>query len=176
MERDANGSTLPTANKTPVCRSLSVYKQRGQRGNVALFYSWKRSDRCYQLVAGSAWCNIANARGMGTATLYTRQTKYLFADLWLFTSREGEEATSPSYVARNKAIDASSSPLEALFATWYMQMGCDGSTLPRANKTLVCQSLSVYKRRGRRGNVALFYNWKRSNWCFQLVTGSAHCN
>ena len=35
--RPRNGSTLPTANKTPVCRSLIVYKQRGRRGNVALF-------------------------------------------------------------------------------------------------------------------------------------------
>ena len=35
----ANGSTLPTANKMPVCRSLIIYKRRGRRGNVALFCS-----------------------------------------------------------------------------------------------------------------------------------------
>ena len=34
-----NGSTLPTANKIPVCRSLIVYKQKARRGNVAFFYS-----------------------------------------------------------------------------------------------------------------------------------------
>ena len=61
---DANGSTLPTANKKPVCRSLIVCKRRGRQGNVALFYSRKRSDWCFQLVAGSAYCNSVYAQGM----------------------------------------------------------------------------------------------------------------
>ena len=39
----------------------------------------------------------------------------------MFTSEEGDEATSPSFVAENAAIDASSSSLEALIATRYMQ-------------------------------------------------------
>ena len=78
-----------------VCRSLSVHKRRGRRGNVALFYSLKRSYWRLQLVAGSDHCNSVYAQG------------------------------------------------------------CDGSTLPTANKIPVCRSLSVYKRRGRRGKVAL---------------------
>ena len=53
--------------------------------------------------------------------LYRRQTKYLFADLSLLTSGEGDEATSPSFTAENEAIDASSSSLEAPIATRYMQ-------------------------------------------------------
>ena len=40
----------------------------------------------------------------------------------------------------------------------------------------VCQSLRVYKRRGRRGNVALFCNTLRGNWGFQHVARSAHCS
>ena len=51
----------------------------------------------------------------------------------------------------------------------------NGSALPMANRISVCRSLIVYKWRGRRGNVALFCSWKRSNWGFQLVTGSARC-
>ena len=82
---------------------------------------------------------------MQTAALYPRQTKYLFVDLQLFTSKEGDEATSPSFVAKNAAIEASSSSLEALIATQYMELGCDVSTLPTVNKMLVCQSLSAYK-------------------------------
>ena len=54
---------------------------------------------------------------MQTAELHRRQTEYLFADLSLFASVEGDEATSPSFAAENKAIDASSSSLEALIAT-----------------------------------------------------------
>ena len=50
--------------------------------------------------------------------LYPWQTKCLFADLLLFTSGEGDEATSPSCGAKNEAIDVtSSSSLEALGAT-----------------------------------------------------------
>ena len=54
----------------------------------------------------------------------------------MFTSGEGDEATSPSFEAENEAIDASSPSLEALIATRYMQRRCDGSTLPTANKYL----------------------------------------
>ena len=53
-------------------------------------------------------------------TLYRRQTKYLFADLSVFISGEGDEATSPSFTAENEGIDASSASLEALIATRYM--------------------------------------------------------
>ena len=82
---------------------------------------------------------------MQRGALYPRQTKCLFADLSVFTSGEGDEATSPSSVAQNEAIDASSSSLEALIGNSYMQMGCDVSTLPTANKIPVCRSLIVYK-------------------------------
>ena len=54
---------------------------------------------------------------MGWEHFYPQQTKCLFADLSVFTSGEGDEATSPSFAAENEAIDASSSSLEALFAT-----------------------------------------------------------
>ena len=56
----------------------------------------------------------------------------------MFSSGEDDEETSPSFAAENKEIDASSSSLEALIATRYMQIGCDGSTLPTANKIPVC--------------------------------------
>ena len=68
--------------------------------------------------------------------LYPWQTKNLFADLQVFTSREGDEATSPSFEAKNKAIDASSSSLEALIVTRYMQRGYDVSILLMANRYL----------------------------------------
>ena len=61
---------------------------------------------------------------MQTAALDPRQTKHLFTNLYLFfASEEGDEATSPSFAAENEAIDASSSSLEALIATRYMERG-----------------------------------------------------
>ena len=51
---------------------------------------------------------------MGREHFYPQQTKCLFADLSVFTSGEGDEATSPSFAAENAAIDAFSSSLGAL--------------------------------------------------------------
>ena len=53
--------------------------------------------------------------------LYPQQTEYLFADLLLFTSEEGDKATSPSFAPENKAIDGSNASLEMLIATRYKQ-------------------------------------------------------
>ena len=55
--------------------------------------------------------------GMRRGMLYSQQTNYLFADLLLLTSREGDEATSPSFATANMQIEASSTLLEALIAT-----------------------------------------------------------
>ena len=68
-------------------------------------HRWKRS---FQL---GAFSGDANANSFPTAN------KYLFADLLLFMSGEGDEATSPSFATENSWIDASSALLEALIAT-----------------------------------------------------------
>ena len=92
----------------------------------------------------------------------------------MFTRGEGDEATSPSFTAANEAIDASSASLEALIATRYTQKGCKWEHFTHGKQKPVCRSLSVHKRRGRRGNVALLLqyvapqlrlparHWKRS--------------
>ena len=49
--------------------------------------------------------------------LHRGQTKYLFADLEMFTRVEDDEVTSSSCAAENAAIDATSSSLEVLGAT-----------------------------------------------------------
>ena len=56
-------------------------------------------------------------RGDANRSSFTMANKYLFADLLLFTSGEGDEATSPSLTAENSGIDGSSALLEALIAT-----------------------------------------------------------
>ena len=43
--------------------------------------------------------------------------KYLFADLLLFETGEGDETTSTSFPAANAGIDTSSALLEVLIAT-----------------------------------------------------------
>ena len=60
---------------------------------------------------------MADASGSGLSTA----NEYLFADLLLFISGEGDKATSPSFAAENLWIDAFSALLEALIAIWEMQ-------------------------------------------------------
>ena len=92
----------------------------------------------------------ANGSGLPTAN------KYLFADLLLFTSGEGDETTSPSFTAENGGIDASSALLEALIATYQKYWRCERERLTHGKQIPVCRSFTFYQRRGRRGNVALF--------------------
>ena len=98
---------------------------------------------------------VGICKGNANGSTLPTANKTLFTDLLLFTSGEGDEATSPSFEAENEAINASNESLEALIATRYMQMGCDGSTLQMANRYLFADPY-FYKWRGRRGNVALF--------------------
>ena len=114
------------------------------RGLMLPARCWKRSLQ-HNKCSGDA-----NGSGLPAAN------KYLFADLLLFEIGEGDETTSPSSVAENAVIDASSSSLGAFIATRYVQRECDGNTLPTANRMPICRSLIVYKWRGRRDNVALF--------------------
>ena len=73
--------TLRTG-KITYLQFLSLFvAYRGRQGNIALFRSWKHSDWCFQLDAGSARCNIANVGAIWTAALYPKQTEYLFPDL-----------------------------------------------------------------------------------------------
>ena len=68
-------------------------------------HHWKRS---FQLGAFNGDANVS--------TLPTAN-KCLFANLLLFVSREGDEATSPSFAVENARIDASCALLEALIST-----------------------------------------------------------
>ena len=84
-----------------------LLQQKGQRLALPARH-WKRL------------LELCICRGDVMGTLYRRQTKYLFANLQVFISGEGDEATSPSFIAENQAIDASNALLEALIATRYM--------------------------------------------------------
>ena len=68
--------------------------------------------RCWKPSLQHSKCTgDANKSGLPTTN------KYLFADLLLFESGEGDEATSHSFAASNAGIDISISSLEALIAT-----------------------------------------------------------
>ena len=84
------------------------------------------------------------------------EKNYLITFFTFVCGAEGDGAMSPSFVVENEAIEASSSSLEGLIATRCSRGDVNGGIFSTANKMPVCQSLSVYKRREQRGNVALF--------------------
>ena len=81
--------------------------------------------------------------------------KYLFADLLLFESGEGNEATSPSLATKNESIDASSSSLEAPIADYYLRGRCKLGRFHNGKQIPVCRSFILYNPRGRRSTVSL---------------------
>ena len=73
---------------------------------------WAQQTRCWKCLLQHSKCiGDANKSGLPMAN------KYLFADLSLFESREGNETTSPSFSTANTGIDAFSALLAALIAT-----------------------------------------------------------
>ena len=80
----------------------------------------------------------SKCKGDANGSILPTANKYLFADLYLFTSGEGDEAMSPSFVPENAAIDASSDELEALIATLYMQGGCEWEHFTHGKQNPIC--------------------------------------
>ena len=109
--------------------------------------------------------------------------KYLFDDLLLFESGEGEEATSPSLATENESIDASSSSLEAPIATHHiggMQTGIVPQRQTNTYFPIFCYLRAKRATRKRHPLLQLKTNrlilparhWKRS---LQLITCREGC-
>ena len=125
-------------------------------------HRWKRS---FQL---GAFSGDANENSLPTAN------KCLFANLLVSASREGDEATSPSFETSYALIQASSASMETLISAWCVQWGCNCEHVTHGKQMPVCQSFSFCEQRGRRGNVALFYNKLRADPSFQRINGNVH--
>ena len=151
------GAVYPRQTNTclPIFNCLQAKRATRQRGPLLKLKTqqlrlparrWKRSVQC------------SKCRGHAMGALHPRQTEYLFADLLLFTSGEGDKATSPSFASENEAIDGSSASLETLIATRYKQGNCTWEQFTHGKQIPVCRSFVLYERRGRRHNFAHFYN------------------
>ena len=125
-------------------------------------HRWKRSFQ------------LSKFSGDGKASTLPTANKCLFANLLLFASGEGDEATSPSFTTSYGSIQASSPSLETLISAWYVQWGWKSEHFIHGTQILVYQSFTFCERRGRRGNVALLYNKLRIDPSFQPIAGNAH--
>ena len=93
-------------------------------------HRWKRS---FQLGAFS---------GDGKASTLPTANKCLFADLLLFASGEGDEATSPSFTTSYALIQVSSPSLETLILALYVQWGCKCEYVTPGKQMPVCRSFT----------------------------------
>ena len=125
-------------------------------------HRWKRS---FQLGTFS---------GDGKASTLPTPNKYIFANLLLFATGEGDEATSPSFTISSVSIQVSSPSLETLISAWYVQWEWTSEYFTNGKRMPICQSFTFCEWRGRRGNVALFYNKLSVNPSFQPIAGNAH--
>ena len=114
----------------------------------------------------------------GNTLFATKQTHLLpttnnnlFANLFLFMSGEGDEATSPSFTTRYAAIEASSASLEALIASLLPACGpAKEATFPTAIRLLIAVGSLVACARWRVGNDAILHVDGR----LQRVVASTH--
>ena len=121
---EANGSGLRTVNKY-LFADLLLFTSG--EGDGATSPSCATVNGSIDASSSSLEASIPTQqmRGDANRSSFTMANKYLFADLLLFTSGEGDEATSPSFTAENSWIDVSSALLKALIATKQMQWGCE---------------------------------------------------
>ena len=85
---------------------------------------------------------------MQTRALYPRQTSYLFANILLFASREGDEATSLSSVAETWGLRLSALHWKRSLQFSKCRGNENGGTLPVANKNLFADLLFFASREG----------------------------
>ena len=134
---DANRSGLSTANNYLLAELILFTDGEGDdttspsfqlqtRGMMLPARCWKRSLQQSKCSGG------ANGSGLPMAN------NYLFADLFLITSGEGDEVTSPSFTTRYAAIEASRASLEALIASLLPACGpAKEATFPTAIRLLI---------------------------------------
>ena len=144
------------ANKYLFADLLIFTSGQGDEATSPFFAACCALIASFWSIARSAHWNTINARGTSPRAHCPRQTNYLFAILLFFTSGEGNEATSPSFVICYAAIEASSALLEVLIATLLPSGGtAKEATFPTAIKGLDCCRIFAFLPRWRAGNSAI---------------------
>ena len=114
---DTNGSSFTTANKHLFANLLLFESGEGDEATSPSFAAKNASIDASSSSLEAPIATYYMQRGMRMGGIFTTADKYLSTDLLFFTAREGDEATSPSFIAENAGIEASSVLLEALIAT-----------------------------------------------------------
>ena len=124
---------------------------------------WKRS------LQRSKCSGDANGSGLPTAN------NYLFANLFLFKSGEGDEATSPSFAAEMRGLMLPACCWKHLLQHRKCSGDVNRSGLPTANNYLFADLLFFTDGEGDEATSPSFSAANKGNDASSVV-GSAHCN
>ena len=89
---------------------------------------------------------------------FTDGKKRLIAIVLFGPDAEGDGATSPSCASINGSTNIYRASLSGQMARCFMQAVCEVGHFTHGNKLPTCDSFVCSWRRGRRGNVALFFS------------------
>ena len=164
---------LTHGKQIPVCRSYVVWEQRGRRDNASLFSNCRREDWCFQWVAGSAHCKIANVLVMWTRAVYPRQTNtYLLIFCYLRVERATKERL-PLFQLQTWGLMLPARCWKRSLQHNKCSGDANGSGLPTANKYLFADLLFSTSGEGDEATSPIFtthymqlglptHRWKRS--------------
>ena len=151
---DANGSTLPTANKGLFAYCLLLVSGKGEE---AASSSFKTNYALIQASSASLETLIA------TWYIQWGNKQMPIGQSFTFVSGEGDEATSPSFTTRYAPIPASSASLKTLIATRYVQWDAKRSTLNTAKNVYLPIFYFFASREGDEVASPLLYNKLRDD-------------
>ena len=142
----------------PICQSFTFCERRGRRGNVALFYNKLRADPSFQPIAGNAHFSLVRSVGMEKRALYQWQTNDCLPIFYFLRAKRATRQRRPLLQQVTRRSKLLAHRWKRSFQLGTFSGDEKASTLPNDKQMLVCQSFTFCERRGRRGNVALFYN------------------
>ena len=140
MGGDANRNNFTIANKYLFADLLLFERGEGDEVTSTSFVAKNES-----IDASSTSLEAPNATHQmwwdANGSSLPMANKCSFANILLFESREGDEATSPSFTTENGSIDVSNSSLEAPIATHHMLEDAHRNGFTMANKCLFANLL-----------------------------------
>ena len=172
---DANASTSHKENNCLFANRLLFASKEGDEATSPSFATRYALIKDTSSSLERSW-QLGTCNGDANASTLPTANKCLFANVLHFAIGEGDEATLPSFAMFYVPIEAASALLEMFIATWYMQWGYNWEHFTHNKHMPIYLFFTFYEQRGRRGNVAFFYNVFCTNWGCQRIAGNVHCN
>ena len=171
---NVNGGALSMANIVPTCQPFHFYEHR-RRGNVAIVRSWNMGIEASNTSPEALIATWYMQWGCdGEHFTHSKQSTYL--PIFSLLYKRGSWGNFALFWTWNVGIEASSTLLEVLIATWCMQWWCNKEHFTHGNQS-TCLPIFSFSgaQRATRQRCPLL-KLKREDWCFQRIARSADYN